>query len=247
MGISSWNVTTLRRFSVSIVSGSIQGIAALRSGRAAAKASQQAAAMQYLMYQQQRKDTAPWRESGKKALNELSAMIGRGPGEFTKSPGYEFRLGEGRRNIEAGAAAGGGLLSGREQKALVKYGQDYATNDYDNFLARYYNSLTPYQSMAGLGLTGTGMITSAGTQAAQAGGNYLSNAGYYKGAGIANAGNAFGSAMSGAGNAIGSALGNYFGSRGGGGGGGIVGSNYVVNDANMNGNTYTGEMIPAIY
>lgn len=246
MDISSWNVTTLRRFSMAIGGAIIQGIAALKGANASEAASKQAAAMQWLMYQQQRKDTAPWREGGTKAVNELSTMIDRGPGEFTKSPGYEFRLGEGQRSIESGASAGGNLLSGREQKALVKYGQDYATNDYDNFLARYYNSLTPYQSMAGLGLTGTGMITNAGTQAAQAGGNFLANAGYYKGAGIANAGNAFGSAMSGAGNAIGSALGNYFGNRGGG-GVGDVGSNYVVNGSNMNGNTYTGEMIPSIY
>jgi hypothetical protein len=97
--------------------------------------------------------TAPWRAAGEKALGTLQGMLGRGPGEFTESPGYLFRLGEGEKAIQRFASAKGGLLSGATGKALTRYGQDYATQDYQGFLNRWYDSLKPYQSLAGLGQT----------------------------------------------------------------------------------------------
>lgn len=185
----------------------LQGMAALEGAENAKQGQQAAMMMQWLMYQQQRKDTAPWREGGAWGINELTNMIKKGPGEFEESPGYQFRLKQGLDAIERGAAARGGQLSGAEQKALARYGQDYATSDYDNFLARYYQSLNPYQSLAGLGLTGTGMVTNAGSNAANQMSNYLAGAGYYQGAGTVNAANAFSKIGSGAG-----MLGNYLGS-----------------------------------
>lgn len=107
--------------------------------------------------------TAPWREAGGRALGTLESMTARGPGAYTESPGYQFRLGEGEKAIERFASAKGGLLSGATGKALTAYGQDYATQDYDNFLTRYYQSLSPYQSLAGIGQT-----ASAGTAATTA-------------------------------------------------------------------------------
>jgi len=94
---------------------------------------------------------APWLQAGKEALGTLQEKVMTGPGEFETSPGYEFRKAEGEKAIERSAAARGGLLSGATGKALTRFGQDYATQDYDNFLRRYYESLTPLQSLAGVG------------------------------------------------------------------------------------------------
>jgi hypothetical protein len=51
-------------------------------------------------------------------------------------PGYQFRLGEGQRAVEAGAAARGGLNSGAALRALTRYGQNFGTQEYDNELNR---------------------------------------------------------------------------------------------------------------
>ena len=128
-------------------------------------------------YQQARQDTAPWRTGGAMAVNRLAEIIQRGPGDYTQSPGYQFRLSEGQKAIERSAAARGRALDPATMKALTRYGQDYATADYDNYLRRYYQSLTPYQSLAGVGMTGTGMVTTSGTNAAnQISGAQMANA-----------------------------------------------------------------------
>lgn len=51
-------------------------------------------------------------------------------------PGYQFRMGEGQRAIEASAAARGGLNSGSTLRALTRYGQNFGTQEYDNELNR---------------------------------------------------------------------------------------------------------------
>ena len=177
------------------------------------QAAREAIAFQREMAEQAREDVAPWREAGVKALETLQEKISEGPGDFESSPGYEFRLSEGTKALERGAAARGNLLGGAEQKALTRYGQDYATQDYDNFLRRYYESMTPLQSLAGIGqssasqtagqaanlgtsvgniLTNTaanvGQTTMAGANAAAAG--YINAANAISGAGQANINNA---------------------------------------------------------
>lgn len=94
----------------------------------------------------------PWREAGTDALGKLQKKIDDGPGDMKKSPGYKFRLAEGQKAIERGAAARGGALSGSALKAGMKYGQEFATNDYDNFLRRYYDSMAPLERLSGQGM-----------------------------------------------------------------------------------------------
>lgn len=45
---------------------------------------------------------------------------------FRNTPGYQFGLDEGRKTLEASAAAAGGLNSGATLRALTRYGQGYA-------------------------------------------------------------------------------------------------------------------------
>ena len=115
-----------------------------------------------------------FKPSGTFREGSLLDKINKGPGDYTKSPGYEFRLGEGVKARERGASARGNVLSGEEAKALTKFGQDYGTQDYDNFLSQFYQSLTPLQSLAGVGQTTAGQTAQMGMQTGQSvGQNYL--------------------------------------------------------------------------
>lgn len=142
-------------------------IAAAEIGAGAVRDSARIAAeTQWKMYAQSRQDQMPWLNAGSKALGTLQEKIAAGPGEFTADPGYQFRLEQGNKQLTANAAATGNLASGRTLKALTEYGQDYASNEYDKFINRFYQSLTPYQSLAGLGQT---TATNMGNQAVATG------------------------------------------------------------------------------
>lgn len=127
-----------------------------------------AAAVQREMFNLARSDNLPWLRVGKKALKQLERKIYAGPGEFTESPGYQFRLDQGNKNILANASATGNLASGRTLTALQEYGQEYASNEYDKFLNRYYQSLQPLQNLATMGQNAAAMT---GSQAMTTGAN----------------------------------------------------------------------------
>lgn len=83
-------------------------------------------------------------------------LIEQGPGEFQESPSYQFAPGEGLKGIERMASATGRLGSGASMKAASRYAEDLASQEYDNFLRRYYQSLDPYFTLAGLGQVSAG-------------------------------------------------------------------------------------------
>ncbi len=147
-----------------------QAKAARKAAKEQEKAAKRSSNVEREMYYQTRADLRPWRETGQNALAQLWKRVQVGPGEFRQSPGYQFRLQQGEQAIQRSAAARGGLLSGATEKALIRYNQNYATADYDNFLRRYYQSLTPFQSLAGVGQT-------TGAQLGQLGMNYARGAG----------------------------------------------------------------------
>jgi hypothetical protein len=136
--------------------GKAQRKAAEEAQESAAVASADANALQYEMYQQSREDLAPWREAGGRALSTLEGKINEGPGTFNPEaqPGYKFGYEEfvEKPSLRL-ASATGRLGSGRTSKELTRYASDYATTKYDNFLDNWYKSLTPYQSLAGVGQT----------------------------------------------------------------------------------------------
>lgn len=86
-------------------------------------------------------------------------------GGFYASPGYQFRFDEGQRGINANRAASGTLQSGDAMRALTRYGQDYASNEFNTQLNQLFN-------VAGLGQTATGQGNAlAGQYGAQVGQN----------------------------------------------------------------------------
>ena len=108
-------------------------------------------------------------------------------------PGFQFRLQEGIDALQNSAAARGGLLTGATAEALTRYGQDYASGEYDKVYGRAlgeyqqaYNIFEQNQakkfnrlaSMSGMGQTAAGQLSSAGQAAAgNVGGILMSSAG----------------------------------------------------------------------
>jgi len=111
-------------------------------------------------------------------------------GGFYASPGYQFRMDEGNRAITGNRAASGMLQSGDTLRALNRYGQDYASNEYNTQLNQLFN-------VAGLGQTATGQQNALSS-------NYANNVT----ANNQNSANALSSSYANQGNIWGNALGN---------------------------------------
>jgi len=140
------------------------------------QAAEEASDLEWKMYQQSRADVAPWRVAGEKALGDVVNMMEKGPGEFVpaEQPGYKFGYEEFvEKPTLRLASATGALGGGGTQKALTRYAEDYASQQYDNFLTRWYKSLTPYQSLAGIGQT---VAAQQGQNALTTGQNLAQNA-----------------------------------------------------------------------
>ncbi len=95
----------------------------------------------------------PYRQAGKESVNTLLERMRAGPGEFETSPGYQFRLKEGVDAVQRSAAARNQLQSGPTLKAIDQYSQGLASDEYQNWLNQYYQSLAPWQDLTGKGLT----------------------------------------------------------------------------------------------
>ncbi len=114
------------------------------------------------------------------------------PEMFKTDPGYAFRMSEGMKALERSAAARGGLLSGATLKGAQRYGQDLASQEFQNAFNRYQitraNTLNPYQALSGTAQTSANVLTgAAGTLGSQLGSNII-------GAGNAQAAGQIGSA-----------------------------------------------------
>ena len=105
-------------------------------------------------------------------------------GGYTKTPGYDFRMKQGMDALQSSAAARGGLYSGAAMRDALQYGQDYASNEYGNYLARL-------GGRADAGMSAAQMSGQASQQAASGVSNALGNIGNAKAAGAIGVGNAF--------------------------------------------------------
>lgn len=191
-----------------VASAVIGGVSSSKAAKTQAGAAAAATDAQERMFERQVELQQPYREAGEEALNRLRAGTKVG-GEFDKAfsqtnwqqdPGYAFRMSEGMKGLERSAAARGGLLSGSALKGITRYGQDLASQEYQNAFNRYYaeraNKLQPLQSIAGIGQTSANTLTSAaGTLGGQIGSN------------IIGAGNAMAAGQIGQANAISSGVG----------------------------------------
>lgn len=158
-----------------------------------AAAAQERAANQDIAFQKEtrdiiRGDLAQYRTGGEAAQRAIDFELGLGARPdgyqgFTATPGYEFRLGEGQRALEASAAARGGLYSGAAMRDALKLGQDYGSNEYGNYFARL-------GARADTGMNAASMSGQASQQAAAGVSNALGNIGNARAAGAIGGANA---------------------------------------------------------
>lgn len=134
-------------------------------------ASDKANETQKYMYDQTRKDLSPYREAGSSAMSELSGN------QFMKDwkgdPGFQFRMNEGRKALEGSAAARGSLNSGATLKALTRYGQDFASNEYGSAYGREFNRLS---TLTNIGQNSAAQTGAAGQNYANAYGQNVTGA-----------------------------------------------------------------------
>lgn len=151
--------------------GALGAITARSAAETQADAARYAADKAYQVYQEQKALQEPFRTAGISAQNQLLTLLGLPGGtqgaefgryarpfgmqDFQADPGYAFRLSEGMKALEASRAAKGGLLSGATGKALSRYGQDLASQEYGNAFNRYQteraNRLAPLGSLTSMG------------------------------------------------------------------------------------------------
>lgn len=117
---------------------------------------------------------SPYREAGGVALNNLTAAIQPGgdfnhpftAAEIQMDPGYAFRLQEGQKALERSAAARGTLASGGTLKALARYSQGVASDEFgkafERFRADRNDRASTLANLAGLGFRATESGINAG-------------------------------------------------------------------------------------
>jgi len=71
--------------------------------------------------------------------NPMFGFLGRRFSEedFQTDPGYQFRMEEGAKGLERGASARGGVLSGAAMKAMERYRQGVASDEYGKSYGRF--------------------------------------------------------------------------------------------------------------
>lgn len=157
-----------------------QAKAAQNAANTQAAAADRASQVQWDMYDQTRADLMPYADAGRTALSQLMGQMGP-DGYFSQTytgqdiysdPSYQFRLQQGQDAIQSSAAAKGSLLSGATLKALQGYGQDMASQEYQNaynrFNADQTNQYNRLANMVGIGQNAAAQQGNYGAQTAQA-------------------------------------------------------------------------------
>jgi hypothetical protein len=211
-------VGTVVSVGASLLGGRSQSRAATKAADTQAAAADRAAELQYKQYQEQQELQKPFREAGLTAQNRLLDYLGLSPGakgkyagdfsmrDFQQDPGYGFRMSEGLKALDRTAAARGGLLSGSTLKGAQRFGQDLASQEYQNAFNRYQvnrsNQINPLQSLLGSGQSATNVLGTAGQNYANQAGEAYMGAGNARASGYIGSANALSNAFGGVSNAI---------------------------------------------
>lgn len=171
-----------------VLGAGASAFAANKASKTQAQAAQQGLDAQERMFQKQVELQEPFRQAGLTSQNQLLTLLGLkggveaspefgmlnkpfGMDQFKADPGYDFRMSEGMKALERSAAARGGLLSGAAMKGSMRFGQDLASQEYQNAFNRYQTErmarLNPLQGMLGQGQTAANALTSAAGQTGQ--------------------------------------------------------------------------------
>lgn len=158
-----------------------------KSAQASTQSNAQSLALQREIYGENKNALAPFMARGNVAGNAYNALLGFNGAEaqneanaaydiFKNNTGYQFRLNEGMNALNSGYAGAGVVQSGAAMKGALKYGQDYASNEFGNYLGYLGNQ-------QGVGLSGASALAGVGQGYA----NNVSNLNSQNAANITNA------------------------------------------------------------
>jgi hypothetical protein len=212
-----------------------QAKAAKKAANAQVESAAESARLQREMFDKQVALQEPFRQGGLAGQNRIMELMGIGGDanaadygryardfsmdDYEADPGYAFRLSEGNKALERSAAARGMVLSGSMFKGLQRYGQDMASNEYQNAFNRYQtnrtNQLNPMQSLMGAGQTSANMMTGEAGQLGRGLGENALGAGNARASGYVGSANAYAGML----NNLSNSMGSFAGMGGFGGGG----------------------------
>ncbi len=186
----------------SIIGGRSQAKAADAATEAQLKATKMTIAQQNRALKQQIGLQEPFRQTGVNALagyETASQYTPFGMEQFQADPGYQFRMAEGMKALERSAASRGILQSGGTLKDITRFGQDAASQEYQNAFQRYLaerqQKLQPLEYRIGLGqAAASGQAANVGTTAGRVG-DLTTSMGDIRSAGIMGRSNAFTNTM----------------------------------------------------
>ncbi len=200
----------------SLIGGRSQAKAAGKAAKAQTKATQATIAQQERALERQIGLQEPFRQTGVNALADYataSQYTPFGMDQFQADPGYQFRMSEGMKALERSAAARGILQSGGTLKDITRFGQDAASQEYQNAFQRYLaerqQKLQPLEYRIGLGQNAASNQGVNIGSTAQNVGNLTTSLGDIKSAGIMGQSNAFTNTMGNLANIASQAAGGY--------------------------------------
>lgn len=152
----------------------IGGAASISASNKAARTARDTAAannaLQQNILNENKATLAPYVATGAKATQSIQALLGLGGDKaaadaafdgYKTSTGYTSRFDEGQRAVTAALGGRGLLDSGAAQKALLKYGQSFASGEFGNYLGSL-------QNQQNVGLNAAGQQTDLGQNYANA-------------------------------------------------------------------------------
>jgi hypothetical protein len=198
--------------------------AAEDAAQAANAASDRNLALQRQIYEEGVARQQPFYQASVNALPGYLQGIGQGgelvrgftQADYQADPGYAFRLSEGMKTLERGAASRGNLMSGATLKGIQRYGQDLASQEYSNAYNRFRDTQglrrNALAGVVGYGPTSANAMGTMGQNYATGAGSIMNQQGVNTGNALLAGQQARSSAYGQVGSALGSYLGNYGGS-----------------------------------
>ncbi len=197
----------------SLVGGAISAFSANKASDAQTKAAQQAAQMQYAMYNQTRSDLSGYRAIGGQAsdmlsskLPDLTTPVSVNPQDFLNSDMYKFLQTQGERAVTNSSAARGLGTSGAALKGAAAFESGLNAQQWQqNFNNQVTNQTNTYNRLKGLIDTGENAAAqtgAAGSAAAKGASDATIGAGNAQAAGY----NAIGTAANNVANSVPSAV-----------------------------------------
>ena len=217
----SWGLTAVAAsVGGSLISGANSAKASKKAAQAQVTASENASRTARETFDQQQRLAEPFRVADLARQGAYNQHLGvggdNGSGNYGDlasgfmptnwmehmDPGYNFRLSEGLKALDHRLSAAGMNQSGAGMKAAARYGQDYASGEYQNAFNRYQTSrnATLNPLMGNSGATNQ-LIGAAGNMGGQIQENQI-GAGNAQASGWVGGANAWNQAISGATNAM---------------------------------------------